>query len=63
MKKSFEELLFDGAMTAMRSLTLEELYEQAGVLEKMNMTDDIAEFPRIVLALAIAEKQRERALN
>lgn len=63
MAKSFEELLFEGAMTAVRTLTLEELNKHMHGLDAMNLPEDVAEFPRIVLTLAIAEKQNLRAMN
>lgn len=61
--KSFEELLFEGAMTAVRSLTLDQLLEHANSLEGMDLPEDVAEFPRIIIALVLAEKQKQLALN
>lgn len=60
---TFEQLLFDGALKAVRSLTLEELYKQIDYLNEMNLPDDISEFPRTILAVVIAEKQNQRAMN
>jgi hypothetical protein len=62
-KPSFEELLLQGALNAVRTLTLDELYAQVECLNEMNMPDDIAEFPRAVLEIVISEKRLLRALN
>lgn len=63
MSKSFEQLLFEGALTAVRSLTLDELYAQAQHLQELNLPDDIAEFPISILEVVIREKQLQRAMN
>jgi len=63
MAKTFEELLFDGAIIALRTLTLDELYQQVEVLEEMGLPDDLMAFPTVVLAKVIREKQNARAMN
>lgn len=62
-EKSFEELLFEGVMTALRSQTLEDLYEYRDSLDEMDLPAEYLEFPTMALSLAIAEKQNQRALN
>ncbi len=61
--KTFEELIFEGAITAVRTLSLEELYRQVDHLDAMNLPDDITQFPMAILAAVIAEKQNQRAMN
>lgn len=62
-EKSFEELLFEGVMTALRSQALEDLYEYRDSLDEMDLPAEYLEFPTMALTLAIAEKQNQRALN
>jgi hypothetical protein len=61
--KTFDELLIEGALTAVRTLTLPELYEQLGYLEEMNMPEDVAEFPFMILQKVIREKVKQRIVN
>lgn len=61
-KKSFEELLVEGALIAARTLSLEELYQRQQTLIEMNLPDDITDFPAKILAV-IEEKQNQRVIN
>lgn len=62
-KKSFEELLVEGALAAVRTLSLDELYQQQGYLLEMNLPEDILSFPAMILAQVIEEKRNQRIMN
>lgn len=59
----FEALLFEGTLTAFRTLSLEELIDHRTGLLDMELPAEIAAFPIAVLDKAIAEKQTQRAMN
>ena len=62
-KNAFEQLLFEGALNAVRTLTLAELYQQLEYLAEMDLPDDISAFPASVLAIVIKEKIAQSILN
>lgn len=55
--KTFDELLFEGALTAIRTLSLTELYKQRELLDELNVSPEILEFPWLLLDTAIREKE------
>lgn len=61
--KTFDELLFEGTMIALRSLTFEQLCEHWIFLRDMDLPEDIAKFPKMMLSLAIKEKELQRMIN
>jgi hypothetical protein len=61
--EQFEALLFQGTLTAFRTLTLDELIDHRSGLLDMDLPEEIAAFPIAVLDTAIAEKQTQRAMN
>jgi hypothetical protein len=61
--KSFNELLIEGALTAVRTLSLSELYQQIIYLEELNLPEDVMVFPLMILNQVIVEKLKQRAVN
>jgi hypothetical protein len=61
--EKFEALLFQGTLTAFRTLPLDDLARHLESIQGMELPEEIAAFPIAVLQTVIAEKQTQRALN